>query len=113
VQQALEHHHITAEQWDELAAEPEFRSLVRARRLFVVPAMIFVTVFYLLLPILAGFAPALMSRPLIGPLTVGFAYALAQFPVGWIVLALYLWRARSFDLTAARCRKHEIEEIRA
>lgn len=112
VQQAPQHHHVTTAEWDALAAEPEFQALVRARRLFVVPAMLFVTVFYLLLPILAGFYPALASRPVIGPVTLAYCYALVQFPVGWILLALYLRRARSFDLTAARCRKHEIEEIR-
>ena len=108
-----QHRHITDAQWNELAAEPEFKGLVRARRLFVVPAMAFVTIFYMLLPVLTGFEPALMTRPVLGPLTLAYCFALLQFPVGWALLALYLWRARSFDLTAARCRKHEIEEVRA
>ncbi|MBV8154341.1 MAG: DUF485 domain-containing protein [Candidatus Eremiobacteraeota bacterium] len=112
VQQVPEHHHITSEQWDELAADPEFRALVRARRVFVVPMMLFVTVFYLALPIAAGFAPGIMSRPVLGSLTAAYLFALAQFPVGWLVLALYLRRSRGYDLTAARCRKHEMEEIR-
>jgi uncharacterized membrane protein (DUF485 family) len=107
-----EHHHVTTEQWDALAAEPEFRSLVRARRWFIVPATIFFIAFYLGLPVSAGFAPAIMSRPAIGPLTWAYCYALAQFVMAWGLLAAYLRRARNFDLQAARCRKHESEEVR-
>jgi uncharacterized membrane protein (DUF485 family) len=106
------HHRVSASQWDALASDPEFRALLRARRRFVVPATLFFVAFYLALPILAGFAPRLMSRPVIGPLTLAYCFALAEFVVAWILLGLYLWRARGFDLQAARCRKHETEEIR-
>ena len=107
------HHHVSQEQWDALAAEPEFQALVRARRRFVVPATLFFIVFYLALPISVGFAPSIMSRPAIGPLTWAYCFALSQFAMAWLLLGLYLWRARAFDLQAARCRKHEAEEIRA
>lgn len=107
-----QHHHITTAQWDALASEPEFRSLVRSRRWFVVPATIFFVAFYLGLPLSAGFAPDVMSRPAIGPMTWAYVYAFAQFAMAWGLLAAYLWRARSFDLQAARCRKHETEELR-
>jgi uncharacterized membrane protein (DUF485 family) len=107
-----QHHHVTTAQWDALAAEPEFRSLVRARRWFIVPATIFFIAFYLGLPVSVGFAPAVMSRPAIGPLTWAYCYALAQFVMAWGLLAAYLRRARNFDLQAARCRKHESEEVR-
>jgi uncharacterized membrane protein (DUF485 family) len=107
-----DHHRVSTSQWDALASEPEFRALLRARRRFVIPATLFFIAFYLALPILAGFARSVMSRPVIGPLTLAYCFALAEFAVAWILLGLYLWRARSFDLQAARCRKHEAEEIR-
>jgi uncharacterized membrane protein (DUF485 family) len=106
------HHHISTAQWDELAAEPEFRALVRARRRFIGPATLFFVAFYLGLPISAGFAPAVMSRPAFGPLTWAYCYAFAQFAMAWGLLALFLWRSRAFDLAAARCRKHEAAEVR-
>ena len=53
-----------------------------------------------------------MSRAVWGPLTLAYAFALSQFAMAWILLALYLWRARSFDLQAARLAKHEREELR-
>lgn len=95
-----------------MAAEPEFLALLRSRRRFVVPATIFFIAYYFALPVLVGFAPQLMSRAVLGPLTLAYAFALSQFAMAWILLALYLWRARSFDLQAARLAKHEREELR-
>ena len=106
-----QHHPVTPEQWDTLAAEPEFRALVRARRWFVIPATIFFVAFYLALPLSIGLAPEVMSRP-IGHLTWAYLFALAQIGMGWILLAVYLWRSKAFDLQAARCRKHETEEVK-
>ncbi|HXO16835.1 MAG TPA: DUF485 domain-containing protein [Candidatus Dormibacteraeota bacterium] len=104
-------HHAKPERWAALAAEPDFRALVRSRRRFVVPATIFFVAYYLALPISVGVAPEAMSRPLIGPLTLAYCFALSQFAMAWILLALYLRRARSFDLAAAKIRRQESREI--
>ncbi len=108
----MEHRRVTPEQWDALAAEPEFRALVRARRRFVVPATIFFIAYYLALPILVGVIPQVMSRPVLGPLTLAYCFALSQFVVAWLLLAIYLWRARRFDLQAARVRQLQSREVR-
>ena len=108
----MQHHRITSQQWQALAEEPEFRALVAARRRFVVPATCFFIVFYLALPLSVGFAPRAMSRAVLGPLTLAYCFALAQFAMTWILVALYLWRARAFDVAAARMRRHEIHEIK-
>ncbi len=97
--------------WEELAAEPEFRALLRARRRFVIPATIFFLVYYLALPVLVGFYPNEMSRPILGPLTAAYCFALSQFAMAWILLALYLRRARTFDVLAARMRRRETHEL--
>lgn len=97
----MQHHHVTPDEWDALAADPEFQALLRARRQFIVPATIFFIAFYLALPISVGFFPDVMSRPAIGPLTLAYVFALSQFVVAWILLAIYMRRARYFDeLTA-------------
>lgn len=90
-------HHLTPDEWDALAADPEFQALLRARRRFIVPATIFFIVFYLALPVSVGFAPEFMSRPVFGPLTLAYVFALAQFAVAWLLLAIYMLRARRFD----------------
>jgi uncharacterized membrane protein (DUF485 family) len=52
-----------------------------------------------------------MSRPLIGPLTLAYCFALSQFAMAWILLGLYLWRSRRFDLQAAQVRRRETREL--
>ena len=104
-------HHIKPARWGALAAEPQFRSLVRSRRRFVIPATIFFVAYYLALPISVGVAPQFMGRPLIGPLTLAYCFALSQFAMAWILLALYLQRSRGFDVAAAKIRRQETREI--
>lgn len=53
-----------------------------------------------------------MSRPVLGPLTLAYCFALSQFVVAWLLLAIYLWRARRFDLQAARVRQLQSREVR-
>lgn len=103
--------HADHTRWEELAAEPEFRDLLRAKRRFVVPATLFFIVYYLALPISAGFFANAMSRPVFGPLTVAYVFALSQFAMAWILLALYLRIARTFDLRAAKLRRRETHEL--
>ncbi len=86
--------HVKPTQWEELAEEPEFRALLRARRRFVIPATIFFVIYYFALPVSVGFFPEFMSRPVAGPLTLAYAFALSQFAMAWILLGAYLWRAR-------------------
>ena len=84
---------------------------MRSRRRFVIPATIFFIVYYLALPISVGFFPEVMSRPVLGPLTLAYCFALSQFAMAWILLALYLRRARTFDVRAAQIRRQETHEV--
>jgi uncharacterized membrane protein (DUF485 family) len=104
-------HPATPTRWETLAAEPEFRALLRSRRRFVVPATIFFIVYYLALPISVGLFPGAMGRPALGPLTFAYCFALSQFAMAWILLAVYLRLARSFDVRAARIRRRETQEL--
>jgi len=91
---------------DWVAAErsPEFRELVRKKRSFVVPATVFFLTWYFGFIILAGYAPDFMGREFIADgLTVGYALALSQFVMVWVLGAMYLRRAdRDFDPLAER-----------
>ncbi len=90
-------HHLTSSEWDRLAGDPDFRALVAAKRRFILPATLFFLLYFFALPVLLGIAPALMRRPVAGALTLAFAFALSEFVMAWILLALYLLRARRFD----------------
>ncbi len=93
----MQQRHLSASEWDLLAKDPEFVALLRARRHFILPSTIFFLLFYLALPIGVGFFPQLMSRPVLGPLTLAYAFGLAQFAMAWVLLALYMRKARTFD----------------
>lgn len=83
--------------WNAIAASSGFRELVRAKRRFVVPAMIFFIVYYFALPVLVGYAPRLMSRRVLGPVNLAYLFALSQFLMAWVIAWLYIRAAARFD----------------
>ena len=93
----MQHHHLTASEWDALAKDPEFVALLRARRRFVLPSTIFFLLFYLGLPVGVAFAPEFMNRPVLESLTIANLYGFAQFIMAWVLLAFYMREAHSFD----------------
>ena len=105
------HHHMTARDWDRLAKDPEFLSLLSARRRFIIPATLFCLAFYLALPVSIAVAPAFMSQAVLGPLTRAFTFAIVQFIVAWVLLALYLRVANAFDDRAEAIAKRAHEEF--
>ncbi|HEY8314217.1 MAG TPA: DUF485 domain-containing protein [Candidatus Baltobacteraceae bacterium] len=108
----MEHHHLSPGDWESIQADPAFRQLVAMKRRFIVPATIFFLVYYFALPILVGFAPALMERQAIGHLNAAYVFALSQFAMAWILLALYLQRARKFDFMEAQIVRRVRSEFR-
>jgi uncharacterized membrane protein (DUF485 family) len=86
--------------WQAIAESARFRELLRAKRRFVVPAMIFFVVYYFALPVLVGYARPLMERRVIGALNIAYLFALSQFAMAWIVAWLYVRAAARFDRMA-------------
>src|SRR5688572_24675470 len=89
-----------AADWAGLAATPEFKSLLKAKARFVVPATIFFIVYYFSLPLLVGYAPELMARKVFGVVNVAYLFALSQFLMAWIVAWAYVRAAARFDRMA-------------
>ena len=90
---------------DWVAAErsPEFRELISRRRRFVAPATAFFLAWYLGFVALAGYAPDFMGSSIYEGFTVGYALALSQFVVVWVLGWMYLRRSDDeFDGLAAR-----------
>jgi uncharacterized membrane protein (DUF485 family) len=86
--------------WQALAASDKFRLLLRAKRKFIVPAMIFFVIYYFALPTLVGYAPQFMAKQVIGSVNVAYLFALSQFFMAWIIAALYVRAAARFDKIA-------------
>jgi uncharacterized membrane protein (DUF485 family) len=83
--------------WSRVTQLPEFRSMVRAKLRFIIPAVIFFVVYYFALPVLVGYAPGLMSKKIFGVINIAYLFALSQFFMAWIIAALYLRAAAKFD----------------
>jgi uncharacterized membrane protein (DUF485 family) len=100
-----EHH--TQTDWEAVERSPEFRELTRRKKAFVIPATIFFLAWYFGFIILAGYAPDFMGREFITDgLTVGYALALTQFVMTWVLGWLYLRKSdREFDPLARRARE--------
>src|SRR5215210_4314618 len=93
--------------WQAVERSPEFRELTKRKKAFVIPATLFFLAWYFGFIILAGYAPDFMGREFITDgLTVGYALALSQFVMTWLLGWMYLRRADStFDPLAARARE--------
>src|SRR6202165_199670 len=83
--------------WSRVTQLPEFRTMVRAKLRFIIPATLFFVVYYFALPVLVGYAPGLMSKRVIGVVNIAYLFALSQFFMAWIIAALYLRAAARFD----------------
>jgi uncharacterized membrane protein (DUF485 family) len=96
--------------WAGAARTPEFKELVRRRRSFVIPVLAFVFIWYFGFIALAGYAPDFMGERLIDGFTVGYALALTQFVMTWVLGWLYLRRSnRVFDPLSRRASERALE----
>jgi uncharacterized membrane protein (DUF485 family) len=97
--------------WVGAERSPEFQELVQKKRSFVVPATLFFLAWYLGFIVLAGYAPDFMGEELVfDGVTVGYGFALSQFVMVWVLVALYLRRAdKVFDPLASRAARRALE----
>jgi uncharacterized membrane protein (DUF485 family) len=86
--------------WEELANSEQFQNLIKAKRRFIVPAMIFFIVYYFALPVLIGYARPFMEKQVLGPVNLAYLFALSQFFMAWIIAGLYVKAAAKFDRMA-------------
>jgi uncharacterized membrane protein (DUF485 family) len=87
-------------EWDRIAETREFKDLLAIKKTFIVPAFVFFIIYYFLLPILVGYAPAFMSTKVIGVVNLAYLFALSQFFMAWTVAWLYVKAANNFDRIA-------------
>jgi uncharacterized membrane protein (DUF485 family) len=98
--------------WSRIERSPEFKELEARKRRFVLPATVFFLAWYFGFIALAGYAPDFMGESLIGGLTVGYALALSQFVMTWVLAGLYLRKAdREFDPLAERARAQADQHV--
>jgi uncharacterized membrane protein (DUF485 family) len=92
-------------EWDRIAETNEFKDLLAAKKIFIIPAFVFFIVYYFLLPILVGYAPEFMATKVIGEVNLAYLFALSQFFMAWTVAWLYVRAAKNFDKLAKKIIK--------
>ncbi len=90
-------------EWVRVERTSAFKELIKSKRAFIIPATIFFMLFYFGLPFLAAFTTVLNVK-VIGPLTLAYIYAFAQFAMTWIIMHLYVSRANKWDDLVERAR---------
>ncbi len=92
------------DEWVRVERTEAFKDLVRRKKAFILPATIFFLIFYFGLPFLAAFTTVLNVKVL-GPLTLAYIYAFAQFAMTWILMHVYVSRANGWDDLVDRARQ--------
>ncbi|MCB1228337.1 MAG: DUF485 domain-containing protein [Verrucomicrobiales bacterium] len=87
--------------WQEIEKRPQFAELLRAKARFVIPATVFFVVYYFALLILVGWYPEVMKKEAFWGMNWAYAFALSQFPMAWILAAIYMKVAAGWDKMAA------------
>ncbi|WP_395742084.1 DUF485 domain-containing protein [Prosthecobacter sp.] len=87
--------------WEHLEEKPEFRSMMKRKKAFIIPATIFFLIYYLALPVLVGYYPKVMEQKVWGEVNVAYAFALSQFFMAWIMAFIYVRVAAKWDKAAA------------
>jgi len=83
--------------WTAIEQRSDFKALLAAKRRFILPATIFFLVYYMALPVLVGYFPEAMKKPVWGAVNVAYLFALSQFAMTFIVAALYVRESREWD----------------
>jgi uncharacterized membrane protein (DUF485 family) len=83
--------------WETLAQLPAFHELLAAKRRFIIPATIFFLAYYMALPVLIGYFPELMKKPLFGKVNGAYAFAFSQFLMTFLLAAFYMRTAKKWD----------------
>lgn len=95
-------------EWERVKRAPAFGELARRKKAFVVPVVIFFTVFYLGWPALGGFTTVLDGRA-VGAMTWAYVYGFAQLATTLVLLHLYMRQAARWDELAEEARQEASE----
>lgn len=86
--------------WSRIGQSPRYKELIRSKRAFIFPASLFFIAYYFALPVLVGWWPELMKKPVFGPVNIAYLFALSQFFMAWFIAFLYVRKAAEWDKQA-------------
>jgi len=92
--------------WAAIGRSEDFQQLVRLKKRFIIPNVVFFLVFYFTLPISTSYFTFLNEKA-IGALNWAYLFAFAQFIMTWVLCMVYNKRANSFDEMVERIKEQQ------
>jgi uncharacterized membrane protein (DUF485 family) len=89
----------SANLWDRVAGSQQFAALIKAKKRCIVPLFLLFAAYYLLLPLLTGYAPQLLAWK-IADMSVAYVFGLSLIFLAWGIVWLYVKAAARFDAMA-------------
>lgn len=96
-------------EWERVERTPAFGTLVRGKKAFLIPVVVFFTIFFLGWPTLGGFTTVLDGQA-VGAVTWAYVYGFAQLATTLILLHMYMMQAAKWDRLAEKAREEAPEE---
>lgn len=93
--------------WNAIANSNEFKSLLSAKKKFIIPNVIFFMIFYLTLPVSTAYFTFLNEKA-IGALNWAYLFAFAQFIMTWVLCMTYSKKANKFDEQAEQIKQQAL-----
>jgi uncharacterized membrane protein (DUF485 family) len=93
-----------AEEWARVERTRGFQELMRRKKAFLIPAVIFFMIFYFTLPVLTAFT-TILNYEVVGALSLAYIYAFAQFAMTWILCHIYLSQSNKWDALVDQARR--------
>jgi len=94
-----------------VADSSRFKTLIQARKKFIVPLTIFFLVFYFALPVLTSYT-TFLNTPALGDISWAWIFAFAQFIMTWVLCIVYVKKSVSFDKQSDLIIEEEINKER-
>ena len=93
--------------YEEIEQGEDFKQLNRARRNFIIQAMIIFIVYYFGMLILINYFPSTMETKVIGSINLAYLMAISQFILAWVIAFAYLRvSTKVFDTLVSKIIAH-------
>lgn len=83
--------------YEKLVQSEDFKGLVKRKKNFSTPFVIFFFAAYFILPLLTGYTK-ILEKPAIGAMTWTWVYAFSMFVMVWVFTSIYMNKAKHFDV---------------
>lgn len=97
--------------WDKIAESSQFQTLIKKKKAFLIPTVIFFMIYCFALPVMAGYFKPLMIKEIPGFVNFAYLFAVSQFIVAWALAYIYTKKANQFDDMISEIKENKKEGV--